>query len=83
MTDAIAVSIITGITTTLVALVAAIVSIKTHKAVNSRMDEFKRIAENLYHEQGKLAGIKQEKSDEKARVASLNKTVKKDEYYAY
>lgn len=69
MTEAVTISLVTGGATVLVAGIAAVVSYKTHKAVNSRMDEFKRIAEKMF----KAEGILQEKADEERRKVARTK----------
>lgn len=68
MTDAVAISIVTGVSSVAMAGISAYfayrakaVAKETHEAVNSRMDEFKRVSEKLFHAQGVTAGIAQEK----------------------
>lgn len=74
MTDTVLISIVTSLAGVLVAGISAyfayrakIVSAETHKAVNSRMDEFKRDAEKLFHAQGKAEGRAEIKAERKQK----------------
>jgi len=61
MTEGIAISIISGI----FSVAAAWFAHRAHKAVNSRMDEFKRIAEKLFHAEGVAQGQQEERERQK------------------
>lgn len=54
----------------LTGLAALIVSIRTHKAVNSRMDEFKRLFEESFVARGELKE-KNAEEDRKAVIAAM------------
>lgn len=74
MTETVIISIITSMAAVLVSSVSAYfafrakqVSSATHLSVNSRMDEFKRIAEKLFHAQGKAEGRAEIKAERKRK----------------
>jgi len=67
LADVVTVSIIVNVAAVAMSCIAAWVAWKTHKAVNSRMDEFKQIAEALFRAKGIEEGIAKEKADQKAR----------------
>lgn len=69
-TDAVTISAITSAAAVLMAGVSAYFAYKakavsegTHKAVNSRLDEFMKLAKEKYYADGKLEGRAQEKSE--------------------
>ncbi len=74
--DAIIIACVTAVPPTLVALAAFIQAMKTHKAVNSRMDELLNVARQAAHSQGTLeekAAEQQRKGDaaiDRANIAS-------------
>lgn len=77
MSDNVAIAIVTGIVSVLTSLTAAyfafrakVVAKETHLVVNSRMDEFKRMAEKMFTAEGVL----KEKAAEQERKAAIETT---------
>ena len=75
MTDTVLISIVTGLCAVLTSAISAYFAYKaktiateTHQAVNSRMDEFKRMAQTLF----RAEGVAQEKGDEGIRQAAAS-----------
>lgn len=67
MTDAVAIQITVTAGAVVIAgigCLTAYISLKTHKAVNSRMDEFKQLFKDAIYAKAKLEGKTEEKADE-------------------
>ena len=65
--ETITLAVIAGLPAFLVALAAFIQSLRTHKAVNSRMDEMLGIVKKAAIAEGNLQGVKDEKAAEHVR----------------